>query len=421
MTMQWLSPRVVPALVLVTMTLTSVICPQASAQNSTVTAFVGARIIDGSGQPPIENGVLLVRDGRIEAVGPAEQISLPEGVSEVDVSGKTIMPGLINAHGHAGNDTQQKLSLYARYGVTTVVSLGGENASHVAIREAQDHAGLERARLYVAGPVVNPSSPEAAASDIERLSAMDVDWVKIRVEGGSMPEAVYAALIEHAHQAGLRLAAHMYNLDDTRGLLRHNVDLLAHSVRDLEVDDELIGLMRETGACISPTLTREVSTYIYESTPDFFSEPFFLRHASRSEMAELQAPATQSRMAAAAERGRRDLAMAQRNLKILSDAGIPIAMGTDSGAFAGRFPGYFEHLELSLMAEAGMAPMDIIVAATGDAARCMGLERELGTLSTGKWADFIVLADDPLEDIDHTRSLESVWIAGNQVMMEEGQ
>ena len=106
--------------------------------------------------------------------------------------------------------------------------------------------------------------------------------------------------------------------------------------------------------------------------------------------------------------------MVEQNLKILSDAGIPIAVGTDTGP-AARFQGYFEHGELALMVEAGLTPMQAIVASTSDAARCMNVEADLGSLEAGKWADFLVLGENPLEDIANTHSLESVYIAGNAV------
>jgi imidazolonepropionase-like amidohydrolase len=161
---------------------------------------------------------------------------------------------------------------------------------------------------------------------------------------------------------------------------------------------------------------REVSTFVYESRPAFFDDPFFTRDADPAVIAALQTPAYQEsiRRSASAQRYKSALEMAKRNLKRLSDAGVRIAFGTDTGP-AGRFQGYFEHLELALMVDAGLTPMQALVSATGDAARCMGVSDRLGSLEAGKAADFLVLAKNPLDDISATRSIESVWIAGDEV------
>jgi imidazolonepropionase-like amidohydrolase len=181
------------------------------------------------------------------------------------------------------------------------------------------------------------------------------------------------------------------------------------------VDDELVNLLMERDVCYSPTLTREVSTFIYESVPEFFDDPFFLREADPQVLEQLQDPDRQLsvRNSESAQAYKRALQVASRNVKMLADGGVKIAMGTDTGPPA-RFQGYFEHMELALMAEAGLSPMQIIKSATGDAAACLGLT-DLGTLEAGKWADFVVLGEDPLTDIRNTKSLESVWIAGNRV------
>jgi imidazolonepropionase-like amidohydrolase len=161
---------------------------------------------------------------------------------------------------------------------------------------------------------------------------------------------------------------------------------------------------------------REVSTFVYESTPDFFSDPVFLAHANPEWMATLKEPARQQAMrnSQSAQRYKVALEVASRNVKRLADAGIPIAMGTDTGPM-GRFQGYFELMEMELMVKAGLTTRQALTAATRDAARCMKLDRDLGTIEPGKWADFVVLEASPLQDIRNLKRISSVWVAANQV------
>jgi imidazolonepropionase-like amidohydrolase len=194
------------------------------------------------------------------------------------------------------------------------------------------------------------------------------------------------------------------------------VDLLAHSVRDKPIDDEFVRLAKERDVCLVPTLTREVSTFIYESTPAWFSDEFFLRHADTATLEQLKDPKRQEAMrtSASAQKYKVALDVASANLKKMKDAGVRIAFGTDSGPPA-RFQGYFEHMELEMMVKAGLTPMDAIVSATGDAGRCMKNASGLGTLKAGAAADFVIYRDDPTKDIRATRTIESVWIAGAKV------
>lgn len=398
----------------------------------TTTAFVGARIIDGTGAAPIENGVMVVRAGRIEAVGTAEFVAIPEGAKRIDVSGRTIIPGLINTHGHVGDvlglegghyseeNILRQLRLNARYGVTTVNSLGGDGEAGILVRDAQDVPTLDRARLFVAGPVVTGDTPGEARTVVDENAAMNVNFIKIRIDDNlrtttKMAPAIYEAVIDRAHEKGLRVASHVYYLDDAKALLYAGTDFIAHSVRDQAVDEELIELLVQKGVCYSPTLTREVSTFVYEDVPDFFDDPFFLKEADPKAIAQLQDPDRQRAMrdSRSAQHYKEALEVALGNLRPLADGGVKIAFGTDAGP-ATRFQGYFEHMELALMAEGGLTPMEIIVSATGDAARCLGLD-DVGTLERGKWADFVVLAENPLDDIENSRTIESVWIAGNEV------
>jgi imidazolonepropionase-like amidohydrolase len=180
----------------------------------------------------------------------------------------------------------------------------------------------------------------------------------------------------------------------------------------------LIAALTARNVCVSPTLMREVSTFVYESMPPFFSDPDFLKHADAQQVARFKDPKVQEAMrtSASAQRYKSALEVAMRNLKKLSDAGVGIAMGTDSGTgLPGRFVGYFEWMELEMMAKAGLTPPRILASATRDAARCLKLEQELGTLEPGKWADFVVLDADPLANISNIRKIDSVWIAGKRI------
>ncbi len=401
-----------------------------------VKAFVGARLIDGSGKPAVEKATLIVRDGKVEAVGPSASVRTPAGAQLISLGGKTVIPGLVNAHAHlseasgprsgpefyTAESVTRQLGLYARYGITTVWSLGGDGDAAVKLRDSQDTPSLARARIYFAGPVIAGKTPDQARQMVAQVAAMKPDVIKIRVDDnlGSTPKMapeVYRAVIEEAHRRGFRVAVHIFYLDDAKALLRAGADFIAHSVRDRDVDEEFLSLLKQRNICYCPTFTRELSTYVYDSTPAFFQDPFFLRDADRELVRQLQEP---ERMAAirsskSAQGYKAAMPVARRNLKKVSEAGLRIALGTDTGAAPGRFQGYFEHLELEMMAEAGLTPQQVLRAATADAAACMERGDRLGTLERGKWADFLVLDKNPLEDIRNTKTVRSVWIAGNEV------
>ena len=215
--------------VLVALSLTVARCaapePEPVGPTPGLTAFTGARLIIGTGNTVIENGTLLVRDGRIEAAGDA--VDVPADARLVDVSGKTIIPGLVNAHPHVNDvrglesdpsfyteeHVEDQLGLYARYGVTTVFSLGGGGPAGVSVRDRQG-PDLDHARLYLAGPVITADSVEQAIERVNAAADMGADLIKIRVDdnlGASqkMPSDIYAAVIDAAHERDLRLAAHL--------------------------------------------------------------------------------------------------------------------------------------------------------------------------------------------------------------------
>jgi imidazolonepropionase-like amidohydrolase len=389
------------------------------AQSGPVRAFTGLTLIDGTDRQPVANATILVRDGKVVAAGPASSVSVPAGAERVSLAGKTVIPGLINAHGHV--NTPADLRTYAAYGITTVYSLGGEPASVFAARAEQNTPALDRARVFVSGPVLTPTTADEARTQVAGVADQKVDMVKIRVDDNlgtaqKMSPEVYRAVIDEAHKRGLRVATHLFYLADAKLLMDAGTDLVAHSVRDAEVDAAFIASMKRRNVCVSPTLMREVSTFVYESKPAFFSDSLFLAHANKEWMATVQQPARMEAMrtSQSAQRYKAALEVAKKNLKILSDAGVPIAMGTDTGPM-GRFQGYFELMEIEMMVQAGLTPRQALVSATRDAARCMKIDTELGTLETGKWADFVVLDASPLSNIANIRRISSVWTAGNRV------
>jgi imidazolonepropionase-like amidohydrolase len=405
------------------------------------TAFVGGRIVDGTGKV-IERGTVIVRDGKIVQVGPAASVTVPQGAERVDLNGLTLLPGLINAHGHiadvVGLRTDNKAGItrenvvrqartYAHYGVTTVFSLGGEPEATFAVRNEQGKGPLDRARLFIGGPIIGDSTADAARAATEKTAALKPDLIKIRVDdnlgsGKKMAEEGWRATIRRANELEIPLAAHIYYLSDAKGVLSAGARVIAHSVRDVPVDTEFVQMMKSRNACYSPTLMREVSTYIYGSTPEWVNDPFFasgLGEDAETIKKQLLDPQRQAQIqgSGAYKQGlkyKEQLAVAKKNLKTLSDGGVLIAMGTDTGP-PGRFQGFFEHLELEMMVESGLTPMQALVSATGDAARCYGKQGQIGSIQTGAAADFLIVKGNPLQDIKATRNVSSVWIGGRRL------
>jgi imidazolonepropionase-like amidohydrolase len=410
-------------------------CGGDGGQGAGVVAFTEIRLLDGTGGLPQEPAVLLIRDGRILGAGPAGEVAIPAGAELRPLPGRTVIPGLINGHGHVGvipgvasaaeytrEALEEQLRRYARYGITTVVSLGGDGPAGVTLRDDQvaGRGGAGMARLFVAGPVLDPQTVEEVPPLLDSLAAMGVDWAKIRVDDAlgqrpPMSPEIYGAVIREAHARGIPLAAHMVRLEDAKGLLDAGADLLAHSVRDAPVDAALVEQLRSTGVCLSPTITREISTFVFAERPEFFDDPFFREHSDLEMARTLETPEQQAqfRNSAGGAYWRAQLPLAEENMRVLSEAGIPLAFGTDSGPF-GRFQGFFEHVEMERMTRAGLTPEQVLLSATRDAAHCLRLS-ELGTLEAGKRADFVVLRADPLTDIRNAREIESVWVGGAEV------
>ena len=403
--------------------------------NAQSTAFVGGRVIDGTGRV-IDNGTVVINGAKITAVGPAST-PVPAGATRVDLKGKTILPGLVNAHGHVAatsglqSDTKQfytrdnllrQLRTYAVYGITTVFSLGEDQEAGFVLRN-ENSSATDRAKVFVAGPVINGATADEARAMAVRVAEMKPDLLKIRVDDNlgtsrKMPEAAWRATIEEAHARKLPIAVHVYWLADAKATLLAGADLIAHSVRDVPVDDQFINALKSRDVCYSPTFTREISTFIYDATPSWVDDPFFLKGAEKGVPELLKDPKRQETFRNSngwktGQQYKAGLEVAKKNLKTLVDRGVRIAMGTDTGP-PGRFQGFFEHLELEMMVDAGLTPMQALVSATGDAARCHRKAGEIGSLAAGAAADLLILNANPLENIRNMRSIESVWINGKK-------
>lgn len=390
--------------------------PVSASRAESVRAFVGATLIDGTTRAPVLQSVLLVRDGRVIAAGPAATVRLPAGAERIDLRGRYVIPGLINAHGHVLRLSDR--DRYAAYGVTTVWSLGDEPEAVLDARAERAQPAPGRTRVWAAGPVLSPATPAEARTLVAAAHARGVDVIKIRVDDNlgttrKMSRDVSRAVITEAHALGLRVAVHFYYRDDARDLLASGADFLGHSVRDTLVDDAFVSAVRASGRCYAPTLMREVSTWVYGETPDFFSDPLFQAHADAEWVSRLRDPEQQrrTRESASARTYRAQFDVALENLRRLFMGGVPVVLGTDTGP-TGRFQGYFELMELELLVAAGLAPRDAIASATRVAADCMGLGDELGTLTPGRRADFVVLEGNPLADIRNVRRQVGTYIGG---------
>lgn len=414
----------------------------------------GFTLIDGTAKPPLPGAALVVVDGRIRWAGPESQLKVPAGAEVIELRGKFVMPGIINLHGHLGNtvglaqdpknftraNVETQLRTYASYGVTSVVSMGTDQDLIYRIRAEQRAGRPSLTRIFTAGrgftgkggyPTGVPGMKGVpyevgSVAEVEKavaeLAARQVDVIKIWVDDHlgrekKIPMELCRAIIENAHKRGIKVAAHIFYLEDARRLVEMGLDGLAHSVRDRPVDAALIAAMKQRGAWLAaPTLARELSTFIYADDHPSLRDPFFTRAVPEEVLRELRSPERRKRIASDPDFPKYPgfLKQAQENLRTLAGAGVKFGFGTDTGPPA-RFQGYFEHLEMELMAEAGLKPADILRAATAGAAEFLGVSRDLGTLEAGKWADLIVLSKNPLEDLRHSRTLEGVFIAGNRV------
>lgn len=417
---------------------------------STVVAYEGATLITGDGGPPLGGGVLLVNEGVITDVGLAANVTVPDGARVVDLTGKTIMPTLVDLHGHVGfvdnlsfdnaNYTREnitdQLNRYAYYGVGAIVSLGTDPGNLAFELQADQQAGrLDGARLHtafrgIARPSAGPGAPtmrptafgaeteEEARARVAEIAATNASFVKIWVDdrGGSVEKLgpdLYRPIIEEAHAHDLQVIAHIFFADDARELVAAGIDGFAHLARDVEMDDELVAAIVENDVFVMPNLA--ISERGRNSEPPaWVDDPLLAESASPEVLARIRESYV-NRTSEAAARGTESFAAMLRSLKKLSDAGARIVLGADTGV-QDHIQGYMEHRELELIVEAGISPAAAIRIATSAPAEVLGVNT--GLLAPGKRADFIVLDANPMYGISATRQIASVYLSGQALDRE---
>ncbi len=422
-------------------------------QAADVVALTGAEVIDGRGSAPLHDATILLENGVIREVGPAGGVKIPADAWRIDYRGKTVLPGLISDHSHLGlvsgttadpgadytrENIERQLHQYLAYGVTTVTSLGVNRPLFYDLQK-QLHAGtLPGADIFGADAGIGvpggappfghtapdqlfrPTTPDEARAAVRTMAARHPSFIKVWVDDFhgavklKMDPAIYKAVIDEAHSHGIRVAAHVYYLRDAKRLLADGVDVLAHGIRDVPVDDAFIQAARARGIWYIPTLDLDESFYLFAQNPELLKTPLLAHALSPALKAEFEQPAWRARVLSDT-RGiaidKQALAVNMQNLKRLHEAGVKIGFGTDSGATPLRIPGFAEHRELVLNVQAGLNPLQAITLATGQAAAMLGLS-DRGEIVAGKRADLLVVDGDPATDIHAMDRIEAVWQRG---------
>jgi len=424
------------------------------------TVLRNVTVIDGTGAAAKPNSAIVMTDGKIAYVGPVSGVKAPAGARNVELSGKFVIPGLIDSHVHVGmmkdvtqdekfetpENVQADLKTYAAYGVTAVQVLGTDKNFVLDIRNQQRKGRPIMARLFSAGQgavmkggygglvgVTQPiSTPDEARKLVDEQAARGVDFIKLWMDDErktipvKMSFEISKAIIDQAHKKNLKVVAHVFYLADAKELVRQGVNGFGHMVRDQPVDSELLNMMKARGVwMVSATLSREMA-YSLAIMP-WLQDPFFTRGVTPGTVDALRSPAREKAIVTGPTRFPglpyekkvffdmdRTLVQAVENYAAMVKAGVNTGMGTDSGP-NGRFPGFNAHEEMQMQVLlAGRTPMDAIKSATSDNARWLG-DKTIGSIENGKWTDLLVLDKNPAEDIHNTETINSVYIAGNSV------
>lgn len=413
--------------------------------------YEGARLIIGDGSAPLENGALVVEGGRFTAVGRSDAVRVPAGATRVDLAGRTVMPAMVNAHVHIGyegyttwraeNHTPANILDHLRreafYGVAATTSVGTSPTGQALQFQRDQQAGKfpPAARLLFmpgmappnGGPdavlrvatnqlrVVNEvTTPDEARAAVRRMVEQGIGHVKMWVDdrGGTYPKLtpeVYTAILDEAHARGMVVHAHAIRLADQKAVVRAGADVLVHMVQREPLDEEYLALLREKKPYWATVIGLGDPTAVCQ--PDPFFEQALPPQVIASIRATMErrplAPSCGPPSPTAAERERQ---MAENFPKMIA-AGTRIVLGTDTGIQPGHSFGSGEHLELARWVQLGLPPSEAIVAATSRPAQLLGLS-DLGSLSVGKRASFVVLDANPLDDIRNTRKIGDVYLDG---------
>ena len=394
--------------------------------NAQVTVLTHATVIDGAGAAPQKDVTIVMENGRIRDVGPSSKVPVPAGATVVDLTGKFIAPGIINAHGHVGAKTEPQLRQYALYGVTTATSMQSDPDEVVQVREAQKRGELRGARVstvkYRFAPDPEVVTPQQARAKVDEIVAAGADYIKVWVDSGfgtraKLTPEFCAAVLEQARKHGKLTFGHAYELSDARMLVERGLNVLGHNIRDREVDSDFIAVLKQRNVTLIPTLIRDEFLFAYGEAPAWIDDPFFLKFVPPERLAVLKTK-IRDEQAKHPQRAlfKAGFEMNKINLKKLSDGGVRIALGTDSGGAADRFfiQGYSEHREMELMVQSGLTPMQVIQSFSKGASEALGIDKEFGTLAKGKAADLLVLEKNPLDNIANMRTIQAIYLGGKK-------